>query len=639
MIPVLYPKGETDFTSHGLGALKDAVSCIVTEERNGEYELTMEYPVGGIHADEIEDRALIMAIPSPYRTAQPFRVYSIETPMNGIMTVHARHLSYDLSGIPVQPFTAGTCASALAGLVTNSAVTNPFTATTDKLTTAVYNQTVPRSFRSCLGGIEGSILDVFGGGEYEFDKYSVILHQNRGSDTGVRITYGKNLTDFNMERNLDTVVTAVYPYWAPMDEDGSELVEIPGKLITVYDIEHPGYLQEAGGDYLTEATDKRLKVYTVFPFDNVLTLDLSEQFETQPTPDQLKAAADNYIYENRLGAPVVSIDCSFVDLGSTDEYAALAGLEQCDLCDTVTVEFPEYGIQVNAKIVKIETDVLLERYNEVSIGNTRATIADTIAGLELTAVTRQEMKAGSSQAADVINNTKGTFEWIDSDHDGQNEGFTIYESEGVAFLRCTAGGIGLSKDGGVTYTNAITKNGVTASRLDVRDGNQRLMQTNYSHTTSGAWEYRNTYLYLFDPVYNRASFILRGYNQEGSYTAGSSQLIMYDASNGNIGLQLSVGYNSTSVVGGQNSLSLYDTDTAETRQVIDLSITHVSGNRNAMLHFYDDSAPIITDLLAIGLGSGNSPVIRVDVSGTIYEMTPQLLNIGGVNYYVFAANA
>lgn len=638
MIPVLYKATETVFSSNGLGALADVISCVVTEERNGEYELVMEYPITGLHADEVEDRAIITAIPSPYRTAQPFRIYSIETPMNGIMTIHARHISYDLSGIPVEPFSAGTCATALDGLVSHSVVTCPFTVSTDKLVTGTFQVTTPKSFRSCLGGSEGSILDIYGTGEYTFDKFSVTLNLHRGSDTGVRIAYGKNLTDFNMERNLDTIVTGVYPYWAKMDEDGSSLVELDQKIIVIYDPFNPAYIKASGGEFLRDDNGDYLVLKNPFPFNNVETLDLSASFESEPTQEQLLEAAEKYINDHNLGVPQISIKASFVDLGTTDEYSDLAVLEQCDLCDTVTVEFPVYGISVKSKIVRIETDVLLERYNSIDIGSSRVTLADTISDLTMTSVTKAELKTGSAQAADVINNTHGTFEWIDEDGDGRNEGFTIYESDGVAFLRCTAGGIGLSQDGGLTYTNAITKTGVTASRLYVRDGNQRLMQTSYSHTTSGEWEYRNTYLYVFDPVYNTSSLIIRGYNQDGPYTIGSSQLIMYDASNGNIGMQISVGYNTNSLVGGQNSLALYDTETSDTRQVINLAITHVSGNRNAMLHFYDDTDPLITDLLAIGLDGSNSPVIKVNVSGTIYTMTPQLLSIGGVNYYVFAAN-
>lgn len=484
MKPILYSSTATSFNNQGLGVLSDAVSCTVVEERNGEYELTLRYPVGGIHYSEIEDRAIIMAIPSPYRSAQPFRIYSIESPLNGIVTIHAHHISYDLSGIPVSPFTAGTCKAALSGLVTNSAVTNPFSADTDKLVTGTYTLKVPTSFRACLGGQEGSILDVYGKGEYEFDKFDIYLHLNRGSDNGVKFAYGVNITDFNMERNLESIVTGIYPYWANVD--GDELVELDEKIIEIYDPNNPTYFLEAGGAYLTDANGNYLTTQTPFSFNNVLPLDLSSEFEEAPTQEQLKERAEKYITDNGLGAPKVSIEVSFVHLGQTEEYSYLKEVEKCDLCDTVTVEFPLYGISVKAKIIAIETDVLLERYNSVQIGDARTTIADTIAGLTLTSATKTEVRAGNQKAADVINNTKGTFEWIDNDNDGENEGFTIYESEGVAFLRCTAGGIGLSQDGGLTYTNAITKGGVVASRLNVGEGGVNFLDVGSDTSSSVA---------------------------------------------------------------------------------------------------------------------------------------------------------
>ena len=47
MIPVLYRANATEFTTFGLGALSDAISCEVTEERNGAFELVMKYPTTG----------------------------------------------------------------------------------------------------------------------------------------------------------------------------------------------------------------------------------------------------------------------------------------------------------------------------------------------------------------------------------------------------------------------------------------------------------------------------------------------------------------------------------------------------------------------------------------------------------------
>ena len=503
MKPILYSSTATSFNNQGLGTLSDVVSCTAVEERNGEYELTLQYPVGGIHYSEIEDRAIILAIPSPYRSAQPFRIYSIESPLNGIVTIHAHHISYDLSGIPVSPFTAGTCKAALSGLVTHSAITNPFSADTDKLVTGTYTLKAPTSFRACLGGQEGSILDVYGKGEYEFDKFNIYLHLNRGSDNGVKFAYGVNITDFNMERNLESVVTGIYPYWANVD--GDELVELGSKIIEIYDPNNPTYLLEAGGAYLTDTNGNYLTAQTPFSFHNVLPLDLSSEFEEAPTQEQLKERAEKYIADNGLGAPKVSIEVSFVHLGQTAEYAYLKEVEKCDLCDTVTVEFPLYGISVKAKIIAIETDVLLERYNSVQIGDPRSTIADTIAGLTLTSATKTEVQMGNQKAADVINNTKGTWEWIDNG-DGTNGGATVYDADGNGLLRITAGGMGISQDGGLTYTNAITRDGVLASKLSVQQNGVVLLDADSESDTE-------VHLFMYHPTTEQKVFAVQAYKQ------------------------------------------------------------------------------------------------------------------------------
>ena len=163
MIPVLFPANATTYFTQGLGALTDTISCTVTEELNGEYELEMQYPLDGIHFEEITDRCIIYAIPSPYRDPQPFRIYRITKPLNGIVTIYARHISYDLSGVPLNPFTAASAPAAMAGLSSNAETDCPFTFWTDKSTKANFTVSVPSSIRSVLGGQEGSVLDVYGG--------------------------------------------------------------------------------------------------------------------------------------------------------------------------------------------------------------------------------------------------------------------------------------------------------------------------------------------------------------------------------------------------------------------------------------------------------------------------------------------
>ena len=226
MIPILYPANEQNFENNGIGRLSDAVSCAVSEERNGPFELEMEYPVDGEHYSDIALSCLILADPAPDRDAQLFRIYKITKPLNGIVTVYAEHISYQLSHIPVSPFAASGVAASLTGLKSNAAEECPFEFWTDKTTQAKFEVTEPASIRSRLGGNDGSILDVYGG-EYEFDNYLVRLWAARGADRGVTLRYGKNITDLTQEEHISNAITGIYPYWKSEDV----LVTLPEKVI------------------------------------------------------------------------------------------------------------------------------------------------------------------------------------------------------------------------------------------------------------------------------------------------------------------------------------------------------------------------------------------------------------------------
>ena len=164
----LFDSTATNFLSNGLGNLPDASKCEVVEERNGSYELEMEYHISGRRYSELELRRIIVAKPNPYAEAQPFRIYNISKPLNGLVTVKAEHISYDMSGYPVRPFTASDAATALSSLKTNAIVDCPFELSTSWECDGQMTVQKPDSMRSLLGGSSGSILDVYGG-KYEFD--------------------------------------------------------------------------------------------------------------------------------------------------------------------------------------------------------------------------------------------------------------------------------------------------------------------------------------------------------------------------------------------------------------------------------------------------------------------------------------
>lgn len=435
--PILYSAMETNFDHNGIGILSACASCLVTEEANGAFELAMQYPMDGVHFAEIGDRAIIKAKADQFREPQLFRVYAISKPMNGIVTVLAEHISYDLSGIPVKPFTASAASSALSGLKDNAVVDCPFTFWTDKATQANFKVSAPASIRSRLGGVAGSILDVYGG-EYEFDNYTVKLHNNRGQNRGVSIRYGKNLTDIQQDQNCSNVATGVYPYW--VDIEGKTLVELPERIINA-----PG----------------------TYNFVKIRTLDLSSEFEEQPTVEQLRSKTETYIKNNNIGVPAVSWSVSFEQLSKSEEYKHLALLERVSLFDTVNVEFPALGVSATAKAVKMVYDVISDRVESVTLGSVRANIADTVATQQQTlskTPTKRDLTMAQMNATEWLTNGRG-YAYFNKDDSGNIKEIFFMDTPGIEdatdVLRIGQSGIGFSHNGiGGPYDSAWTIDGV-----------------------------------------------------------------------------------------------------------------------------------------------------------------------------------
>lgn len=341
--PRLYPPTATAWDTNGLGALSDCISCVVEETLNGPFELEMQYRLNGLHYADITLRSIILAKPNPTARPQPFRVYKISRPINGVVTINAQHLSYDLSGIVIEPFNAPSLASALEGMKTNAVTENPFEYETDKTVISDFVASYPSSARSLVAGQRGSLLDTYGG-ELEFDRYQVKLLSHRGKDNGVTIRYGKNMTDVNQEEDGSGVYTGVYPYWYSEEEGSADL----------------------GSSYVP--------VEGEFDFTRILLLDLTEEFESKPTAEELTQKAQEYISNHDPGVPTISTTVSW--------YQSKDFVENVNLGDVVGVYFSRLGISAKAKIVKTRYNALQNRYESVDIGSVRSSIAGTIVSMD-----------------------------------------------------------------------------------------------------------------------------------------------------------------------------------------------------------------------------------------------------------------
>lgn len=439
MIPILY-RTVTEGTvpsDYGLGALTDCLKCEVTEERNGSYELVLEYASAGIHAEDIEVNRFIKAKPNFTDAPQLFRIYKVGKEMNGHFTVYGQHISYDLSGKIATSGSADSCANACVLLTSNFA--GNFTITTDKAVSAHFEIDVPSSVRSWFGGKSGSFLDVFGTGEWYYDNYNARFLLHRGTDRGVQLRYGKNLTELSQEIDMTNLVTGVIPYGVNPD---TEISAVGARVAT-------GLTLDAPRD---------------------IAVDFTEDIDwDQDVMSQLATLASNYVtkYSSDLTNLTDSITLNFVQLSDLTE--------RVDLCDTVSIYFEALGITASAKCVATTWDVVNERYTSCTFGSPKQTITSTIADQQRTVENLQNDVSAlptTSNVRNIVNtatslitgNSGGYVVIHDANGDGKPDEILVMDAPTInaatRVWRWNSSGLGYSSTGySGTYGLAMTANG------------------------------------------------------------------------------------------------------------------------------------------------------------------------------------
>lgn len=340
MRPVIFEANATDFSGRGLGVIMDAISCEVSEEANGAYELTLTLPRSSERFAEITPRRILVAVPCPGANPQPFRIYAISKAVKGAVTVRARHLHYDLSGILFGPIEAGSASAAVAAINAGNLTTNPFTFSTTVSKSDTLKTEVPTDGLALISGEEQSLLAAYGG-QMEFDGYDVKLLAARGADRGYRIRYGVNLVDLQQENNISETYTGVLPYYKTGD----------AAVIT-------GGVQFAAGTW---------------PVQRIKPVDVTSRIDELPSDPAARIAAINaegvkIIQEEKIGVPDVSLKVQMIPPGVEDGRAA----SDLRLFDTVHVEFAAIGIETSSTVTRLTYDVLRERITAVEIGELKS---------------------------------------------------------------------------------------------------------------------------------------------------------------------------------------------------------------------------------------------------------------------------
>lgn len=418
MIPILYEKTETSFVTNGLGRLRDVITCTVTEERNGVYELDFEYPIGGQNYDKIQIGRIVAVEHDDSGDVQPFDIVSYERPIDGVVTFHCFHISYRQSYMTV----TGTNINSLADAFTKLSMaspSNPFTYWTDKTSSGYVGafDGVPKTVRSMLGGVEGSILDAYGG-EYEWDKFTVKLWSQRGQYRDFAIRYGVNMMEYQDETDSSSCYSSCIPYWT----DGTTTV--------VGDKQTLSTLPPSGRDAC-------------------IPMDVSEKFESQPTKAQVNSMGLSVLNSGQPYLPTQNITVSFVRLQDTPEYAQYSSLLRCRLCDTIKVMFPDYNSSGTFKIVKTVWDVLGERYDEMELGDLSVSLSEALGINDM----QKDSKSTIEQIMDTLEVKTPTINITTST--GELVGSYIRQFGKVVQLRLTVRNSSSVASGGNIFTGTI----------------------------------------------------------------------------------------------------------------------------------------------------------------------------------------
>lgn len=425
-------------TSNGLGQIQP-LSCTVTEELNGIYELDFTVNVNDRHYADLKNSGLVKVTVGD-GSEQIFRIYKIDEPINMISSVHCQHITYDLSKVVVKPFTATGAVNIKNQLVSNMLGSYPFSTWTDITnTTSTFTNDIPRYFRECLGGYEGSVLDVLRP-EYEWDNLTVKLHARRGADNGVRISYGKNLIDYSQEQNNENVYDGVYGY-AVVDEQTYKA---------------DSYYNKTGATY-----------------PRILNVDFSSDYESGqiPTPSELLQKATTYAQNNSIEVPSINIKIDFIPLWQTEEYKNILPLERVSLGDTVHVYFDKLNVEASSRVIKTQWNVLTNKYDSIELGDAKANlntiINDSVSTAVDEAVSNMDIDVGYieedlNNLADLITNGLGLFVTRDVLIDG-SERIVLHNKprliDSDVWYYIGANGLVVSTDGGQTWNAGFDSQG------------------------------------------------------------------------------------------------------------------------------------------------------------------------------------
>lgn len=383
MIPRIYDNSFTTYESNGLGLLVDAISCQVEEESNGDFELTLVYPSDGSFFYALKQDNLIKADASDTLKGQLFRIDTISKPLNGQVTVYAKHISFDLAKNSLNEDINERnikCENAGKHMLQKSDADSRFSIESNIEMLGNYSMDRKTDCLSAIAGTRGSLIDTFGNGPKLLrDNFTISVLTRRGKDDNTLIAYKKNITGFTLEEDYSEIINVIKPYATVTDEEGNE---------------SPIYIDEIG---------VKSSRYVEGDIVKSQWIDFSDKFDEDETPtkEKLKNLAEKYFNDNSCDLPKMTYKIEFQPLSQTEEYKedGLDELEHIGMDDSVYIANSKYKIRDQARVIKTTYNVLADKYISIELGDPKTTLGSIINKSNNDTVTKDEVK-------EIIKNNK-----------------------------------------------------------------------------------------------------------------------------------------------------------------------------------------------------------------------------------------
>lgn len=428
MRPILFNKNETAFDTYGLGEL-NVTKGTVTRERNGNYTLYSEIPANDPMVATLEKEMKLKADAGLRTKNQTFEISRIVKDSSNIVKIYGQHISHKLEymGLVNGRVFSGSAFTALA-IWHNATIGDlRFDVWSDIQTTGkgVFDISKMENARQALGGVEGSILDIYGG-EYEFDNMTVRLHKQLGRTAPTVLEYGRNILSAELDETIESAYTSVLPFatYTPDKPEGDTSDSQPDPVTVTLPENY------VDSKYKALYAHRRIKV-----------VDFSSEFKSDskskdiPTPDKLRKIANDYMERNEIGKPKINIKIEYADLARTLDYADRGWIEEVELCDIVPVYYPQIGLtDETLKITTITYDFVNERNESVEFGdigtNVRATMQSGLAGrVDDIAKAQQDFE---NSLPDYLLNAQGNKVWYNRPDDKEHKiGDIWFEKNGL----------------------------------------------------------------------------------------------------------------------------------------------------------------------------------------------------------------